>query len=197
MNVIFYLTRSLCCQWWQSSYHTANFPLSCPCHIVYQYTMYHISSNYTPRHYFLSRYIKLKLTFPLHASANVELHTNYNTYTDPFWRQVSQQRGLLLPGEVADVRMSVLVDRRTSQLLNIGQQMSKPQVFHNYLYLDRFLPHSYCNFLFSFHFAEPLFISWPPSLSLPTPNTLNIPLNKLNIYLYLYLYLYVWQGERF
>ena len=45
---------------------------------------------------------------------------NYKTNTSPCGRQVSQQRGLLLPGEVADVTMSVLVDRRTSQLLNIG-----------------------------------------------------------------------------
>ena len=38
----------------------------------------------------------------------------------PFSPQVSLQRGLLLPGETAEVILSVLVDKRTSQLLNIG-----------------------------------------------------------------------------
>ena len=37
-----------------------------------------------------------------------------------FESKVSQQRGLLLPGEAASVTLSVLVDKKASQLLNLG-----------------------------------------------------------------------------
>ena len=37
-----------------------------------------------------------------------------------FGSQVSQQRGLLLPGEAASITLSVLVDKKASQLLNLG-----------------------------------------------------------------------------
>eukprot|EP00596_Hydrurales_sp_CCMP1899_P007387 CAMPEP_0119054196 /NCGR_PEP_ID=MMETSP1177-20130426/74910_1 /TAXON_ID=2985 /ORGANISM="Ochromonas sp, Strain CCMP1899" /LENGTH=202 /DNA_ID=CAMNT_0007034355 /DNA_START=1519 /DNA_END=2124 /DNA_ORIENTATION=+ len=36
---------------------------------------------------------------------------------------VNQQNGLLLPGESTDIRVTVMVDRKTSQSLNIGQEI--------------------------------------------------------------------------
>ena len=106
---------------------------------------------------------------------------------------MSQQRGLLLPGETVELTVSILVDKRTSQLLNIGEidenestyqclSPSERNIFISFYFLSclishfsSFAFHSTClsspllSSLSSHYYPNPLFSPSPAHSSFTTP----------------------------